>query len=326
MLSRSAEGLFWLGRYIERAENVARLIDAACNIDNMPQESPLPGTEWSAILIAAGCRDTFQGDIETSDGPAAIRHLLIDPQNPSSIFNSFECARSNARAQRVAITQEVWTSVNEGWREIRDVDDADCTGGGLSRVLDRVRALAADFRGAVAGTQLRNAGFDFLRLGESLERADATARLLDVKYHVLLPETQPVGGGYDQLQWNNLLRAAGVRSAYKWAYRAEVSAELVVDFLALNRQCPRSLHFCYASMCRRLDRLCEKPSRSREALGQACDIRATLSRDTAKEMLAFGLHEYLTDKIVRTNTLAQTIGADFGFGSVAAQTQQQTQS
>lgn len=326
MLSRTAEGLFWLGRYIERAENTARLLEAALQIDQMPISSPEVGSEWSAILIAAGCRSTYPGDIERADGPAAIRHMLIDEANPSSIRNCFEAARSNARAQRIALTIEVWSSINESWREMRALSEADCSGAGLPRILERVRSLAAEFRGLISGTQLRNAGFDFLRLGEAVERADATARLLDVKYHVLLPEAFAVGGSYDQLQWNHILNAAGARTSYRWAYRAEVSAELVVDFLLLNRQFPRSLRYCYDRILRRLERLCENANFESKALFQATAMRNSLKRDDARLILLGGLHEYLTDKIERTIKLATTIGSDFGFETVAIQATSQTQS
>ena len=326
MLSRTAEGLFWLGRYIERAENTARLLEAARQIDQMPLSSPELGSEWSAILIAAGCRSTYPGDIERADGDSAIRHMIVDDKNPSSIRNCFEAARSNARAQRIALTIEVWSSINDAWREMREMTAADCCSGGeLSRILERVRSLAAEFRGSITATQLRNAGFDFLRLGEAVERADATARLLDVKYHVLLPEALSVGGSYDQLQWNHILNAAGARSSYRWVYRAEVSAELVVDFLMLNRQFPRSFSYSFGGIVRRLERLCEAPARNQNALLQATAMKNSLERDSARLILYGGLHEYLTYKIERTIKLATTIGTDFGFESAAKQAGNQTQ-
>ena len=325
MLSRTAEGLFWLGRYVERAENTARLLEAAQKIDQMPLSSPELGSEWSAILIAAGCRSTYPGDIEKADGPSAIRHMIMDEKNPSSIQNCFDAARSNARAQRIALTLEVWATINDAWREVRDLSEDDFAGSGLSRVLERVRSLAAKFRGAVTGTQLRNAGFDFLRLGEAVERADATARLLDVKYHVLLPETHVIGSSYDQLQWNHILNAVGARMSYRWAYRAEVSAELVVHFLILNRQFPRSFSYSYGRILKRLERLCENPLREQNALLQATAMQNSLERDDARLILSGGLHEYLTDKIDRTIKLAATIGADFGFLSSAVQASSQTQ-
>lgn len=325
MLSRTAEGLFWLGRYIERAENTVRLLEAARHIDQMPLSSPEMGSEWSAILIAAGCRTTYPGDIERADGSSTVRHLIVDETNPSSIKNCFEAARSNARAQRIALTIEVWSSINEAWREVRELTEADCSGTELPRILERVRSLAAEFRGSVTGTLLRNAGFDFLRLGEGIERADATARLLDVKYHVLLPYSHAVGSSYDQLQWNHILSAAGARASYRWAYRAEVSAELVVDFLLLNPQFPRSFCFSYRRIVERLKRLCENPARKDNSLLQATEILDSLERDSAKLILYGGLHEYLTDKIDRTIKLTTRIGADFGFQSAASQAGQQTQ-
>ena len=142
---------------------------------------------------------------------------------------------------------------------------------------------------------------------------------------MLLPQAFAVGGSYDQLQWNHILNAGGARTSYRWAYRAEVSAELIVDFMLLNRQFPRSLRYSYDRILERLERLCEEPTRERNALLQATAMRNSLERDDARLILLGGLHEYLTDKIERTIKLATTIGSDFGFETAAVQAVNQAQ-
>lgn len=325
MLSRTADGLFWMSRYIERAENLARLLEAGNRLDQMPATDGTPRNEWSAILIAAGCRDSFNGDPDSpTESYRAIRHLTIEKSNPSSILACFELARANARAQRGALTGEVWTAVNGSARRVRELTDSAMSLRSLRHFVDEVRAAAGLFRGAVESTQLRTEGYNFIRLGEYIERADATARLLDVKYHVLLPQNRPVGSSFDQLQWNHLLRAAGARAAYRWVYHQPVQSELVIDLLVLNEQSPRSLSYCFDQICRYLDLLEREGAAPTISKATATETLERMRQGDWREVISFGLHQYLTDIVKRTNTLAAGIGQDFGFGGTRAQPEDQT--
>ena len=314
MLSRTAEGLFWMARYVERADNVGRLVEAGRRFESLSKPQSGWGNEWTAILIAAGCQETFGDGLETASAQAAIRHLVLDENNPSSIRSSFANARGNARAQRVAVTAGLWEALNQAWRETRVLEEQDISEGNLSALIERTRQHASLFRGEVEGTLLRNAGYWFVALGQLIERADATARLLDVKYHVLLPHAEGPESSRDQLQWTHLLRAAGVKSNYRWVYKDPVNYERVADLLILNAECPRSLRFCYDRIVRRLQTLSQDLYMDVPSLDQAAAIRDNLHDESATNIIAAGLHEYLTDIILKTNQLAVSIATDFGFG------------
>ncbi|WP_147125277.1 alpha-E domain-containing protein [Shimia ponticola] len=318
MLSRTAEGLFWLGRYMERADNVARLLEAGRRLDTLAGKAGIGTNEWTAILIAAGCRATYPGDIEQVTAAQAMHHLVMDPANPSSLQACFAQARANARAQRGSITAGIWTAANEAWRETRDLPEKACKLRHVADTIGQVQQFTALFRGAVSATMLRDERFCFLSLGQSVERADATARLADVKYHVLMPADHPIGSSVDQIQWNNLLRAAGARSSYRWVYKAPVESRRVIDFLLLNASSPRSLRFCMDEAARELEHLHEGGAFSDQSLTQVRGLRDDLRKTDVDAIIAFGLHEYLTDMIVRSNNLAISIGSDFGFGPIIA--------
>ena len=325
MLSRTAEGLFWLGRYIERADNVARFVEAGRRFDAMSGASGDDGNEWEAVLIAAGSRQTFPGDITKATAEDAIPFMVADPDNPSSVQSCFAMARANARAQRGAISSDAWEAVNTAWRAAQNITPLECTPRYLARTLERMRTFTSLFRGALAATMLRDESLTFLRLGQFVERADATARLLDVKYHVLLPDDHPVGSAKDQLQWNTLLRAAGARSAYRWVYRKPVEHRLVIDLLLLNKRSPRSYQFCMNEVCAYLTTLHAGGSASQSSLALANEMRESLQADDVDAIVAHGLHEYLTNRIVGCNRLAAAISADFGFAPIlAADVQVQT--
>ena len=317
MLSRTAEGLFWMARYVERAENIARLLEAGRRFDGLPSPDDARGNEWGAILEAAGCKETFGRPLEEATAESAIRHLIHDPKNLSSIQSCFAAGRVNARAQRIALTAEVWSGVNDAWRETRDIRPADYSGGRLVGFIEACRARASLVRGAIEGTQLRRHGYNFLRLGQFIERADATARLVDVKYHVLLPREGRAGDAYDQLQWTHLLRAAGARSAYRWEYKKAVRYDLVAGFLILDPHSPRSVRYCIDRVHANIEKLSQTLGISPYCLDMAATLRSRLVNATAQHIIESGLHEYLTQLIIETNTLAIRIAQDFNFGGPA---------
>ena len=317
MLSRTAEGLFWMSRYVERAENVARLIDAGRRMNTLPSADGEQTQEWTSVIIAAGCSDTYPRPLNQADEASVAHHLIFDRENPSSIRSCFEMARGNARAMRTAITSDSWDAVNETWSSMRARSPAAVTGGGLAPFLDWTKAQAQRFRGAVDDTLLRDAGHHFVRIGQYVERADATARMLDVKYHVLLPEGAEVGGALDYVQWVQVLRAANSQRAFRHVYRQRAKPELIVDFLTLNPISPRSVVHCYEMLTRHLDKL-DAGGAERPAAVQARATLARLQGMHAKAILGGGLHEFLTGIIEANHALAVQIAEDNGFGPSAA--------
>ncbi len=312
MLSRAAEGLFWMSRYVERAENVARLLDAGRRINLLPAPKETKAMEWSSIVIAAGCSNTFPHPMEEADAANVAWHLIRDPENPSSIMQCFEQARTNARAVRVALTAEVWNAVNEAWRSMGARAPA-VTGGRFAPFLDWTKIQGQRFRGAVQDSLLRDAGFRFVKLGEHIERADSMARLLDVKYNVLLPEHAEVGGAVDQGQWAQILRAADSLRAFRHVYHQPIAPWLVADLLILNRLSPRSLIFCLEGVVMQLDELDVELGVSRPCRARAEHMLAQLRRLSVGEILEAGLHEFLTEFIGENILLAEEIAADYGF-------------
>jgi uncharacterized alpha-E superfamily protein len=317
MLSRTAEGLFWMSRYIERAENIARLLDAGRRMNTLPHAGDGAAQEWASIIIAAGCTDTYTRPLGQADEASVAHHLIFDAENPSSIRACFEMARSNARAMRIAITADVWDSANEAWSSMRARSPEAVTGGGLAPFLDWTKAQGQRFRGAVDDTLLRDSGYGFVRLGQYIERADATARLLDVKYHVLLPTGAEVGGPLDHVQWVQILRAANSQRAYRHVYRQPVSPDLVADFLILNPLSPRSLLHSYSTVVRHLDAMAVRGGGRRDCHAMARRMLSRLFDVDVNDIFAEGLHEFLTEFIKHNNSLAQAIAVDHGFGPQA---------
>lgn len=315
MLSRTAGDLFWLGRNIERADNVSRLVEAGRRFETLAGSHGTLGNEWTAILIVAGCRDTFPGDIEKASGQEAIHHLLLAEQNHSSVWSCFNFARANARAQRGAISTDTWLAVNEAWSFAQNLSEVDCSSKRLIATLERIRGLTAQFRGAATSTLLMDERLRFLELGRHIERADATARLIDVKYHVFLPEGASVGSGFDQLHWHSMLHAAGARASYRWVYRQAVHYKLVIDFLVLNTSTPRSCRFALTAALLQLEALHRSGSAAQTSLEAARQLCSELETVDATGIIAQGLHEYSTLLIINCNALATQIARDFGFAS-----------
>ncbi|NRB34997.1 MAG: alpha-E domain-containing protein [Rhodobacteraceae bacterium] len=322
MLSRTAEGLFWMSRYIERMSNIARLLDAGRRMDALPQEPDARSTEWASILISAGCRDSYPSDLDDANQANALAHLVWDEDNPSSIYACAKAARSNARAVRVALTSEVWDVINQTYLELRDVYRLRPISRDLVGFLDWVKERAALMRGMIASTMLRDDGYAFIEMGKWIERADATARLLDVKYHVLLPSAGNVGGGVDTLQWMNVLRATNSARAYRHVYRRTVEPRGVVDLLVLNRISPRSLITCITQCLLSLHEVAGFEGAQSDLVNRLQALQERLSTTNLDAIFTYGLHEWLTDFIIEVNNLAVAIGDAFSFHPPAPATLQ----
>ena len=314
MLSRVAEHLFWIGRYMERAENVARLIDAARRMSSLPKETGRPlSNEWSSILVAAGARETFGPDYETADAGAAAEHLLFALENPSSAWRCVEAARENARSIRFALTRECWEVLNAAWSEMRFMHRSAATGAALANTVDWVKSRSAEFRGAVYGTMMRDDAFHFMRMGAAVERVDYTARFIDVKYHVLLPSPSDIGSGADYYQWLSLLQAASGHRAYLHSTRSEVTARGVAEFLILSPTFPRSILFNARLIGGHVTALSDFYGVQAACAETVNAFEARIAARTVESVFQTGLHEFLTEIIFANYEVADRLAASYGF-------------
>ncbi len=310
MLSRTAESLYWLSRYIERAECLARILDATTRLVALPQAYGGASNEWQSAVETAGCAVAFKQKYGEADERKVIEYLAFSQENPSSIRNCLETARQNARAVRTALTGETWDAINTSWNELQRMKP------GMSReeiagFLAFVKDTSLAFDGSSFRSMLRNDSYWFVRLGILIERADATARILDVKYHVLLPAKEHVGGPLDYFQWASILRSVSARTSYHWVYREGVKPWLVADLLILNRQMPRSLASCYENLSRYLDDLAQFYGRQGNSQRLARGMLTKLSNATMENIFQTGLHEFITSFIAENNRLGGAISEQY---------------
>ncbi|MFV1849586.1 MAG: alpha-E domain-containing protein [Porticoccaceae bacterium] len=313
MLSRTADNLFWLSRYVERAENMARLMEMGYRMALMPAVGDGNRSEWESVLSASGCQAGYDPNAPLRQEEVA-NFLIFNRDNPSSIINCFEYARANARAMRTAITAEMWEALNNALMELRRPSMHNLAKNELPEFIDWVKKQGSLFRGTTNSTILRNDGYDFIRLGTFIERADNTARLLDVKYYVLLPETSMVGDGVDNYQWTTVLRAASSLRAFHWVYRDDYSPHRIAHFLILNPFSPRSLAHCAEQITQHLERLARHYGQRHPVHGQAVEMYSLLTQSEMEEIFSNGLHEFLNDFQARNRELSSAIADAYYFG------------
>lgn len=312
MLSRTADNLFWLSRYVERAENMARLMEMGYRMAMMPAVGDGNRSEWRSVLSASGCAGDFGPDAPMRQEEVA-NFLIFNRDNPSSILNCFEYARASARTMRTAITAEMWEALNNALMELRRPSMQNLARSELPEFIDWVKRQGSLFRGTTDSTILRNDGYDFIRLGTFIERADNTARLLDVKYYVLLPETSMVGDGVDNYQWTTVLRAASSLRAFHWVYRDDYSPYRIAHFLILNPFSPRSLAHCAEQITYHLERLARHYGQRHPVHGQAVEMYSLLTHSEMEEIFSNGLHEFLNDFQDRNRMLSNAIADAYHF-------------
>ncbi len=316
MLSRTADSLFWMARYMERAEFLARTIEAAQRLAALPTAYNEHGTEWDSALESSGVADAYHAKYETTTPESVVDFLTFDASNSSSIRNCIESARTNARAVRTALTAEMWDAINGAWLELKRFEDAHAENSAgwreeTPRFLDFVKQTSLLFDGSMIRTMLRDPSFWFSRLGVFIERADNTARILDVKYHVLLPETETVGGSLDYFQWAAILRAVSALTAYHWIYRESIKPWLIADLLILRSEMPRSLLSCYENIVRCLDSLGKAYGRQGPSQRLARRTMAQLENASIGGIFQSGLHEFITTFIDDNNALGLSISEQY---------------
>lgn len=293
MLSRTADNLFWLGRYMERAETTARLIDAGSRMNMIPDTVDGFRNEWGPILQASGSQAAFEAKYGEPVERNVLSHLFFDRENPSSVASCVAAARENARIVRTALSAPVWDALNGAYQEFKQFERtprSELSISALTEWASRQNALA---NGAMHTTLLRNDGYYFLRLGYHLERADNTARFLTVKYYVLMPDVGIAGSGPANVQWQVLLRAMQMHRAFYWAYGGDVSPGKIVDLLILNPACPRSLRSAVESAAGDLDRLTEWYGAESSAQVSAQRLLDSLKKTRLEQIFDEGLFEFL---------------------------------
>ncbi|MFN3577380.1 MAG: alpha-E domain-containing protein [Tabrizicola sp.] len=306
MLSRTADNLYWIARYMERADTVARLLEVGSRISLLPSAQGYRN-EWDSLLQATGMAHAFAAKYGDPVQRNIESFLFFDRDNPSSVASCITAARENGRIVRTALTTQVWDALNTAFQELRQLERAERSTLELSRLTDWTMRHAAMLRGAIDATLLRDDGFNFLNIGYYLERGDNTARLMDVKYYVLLPRVDFVGSGLDNYQWSTLLRAMGAQRAFHWAYGGEVTSAKIADFLIRNPQSPRSLATCTAGLVNHLGRIAKAYGRETRAQDCARALLSGIEGTTVEMIFEEGLHEFLTRYITETAALATAI-------------------
>jgi uncharacterized alpha-E superfamily protein len=313
MLSRTAGNLYWVGRYIERADFLSRLIEATLRLSALPSSYGGATNAWESALAAAWMTHAHRERGLPLDEFGVAEFLTVDPRNPGSIRRCLEGARANARSVRTALTLEAWEAINGAWLEVQRFGTHLDQREQLVQLLETVKAAMLAFDGAAHRTMLRGDAHWFIQLGSAVERADNSARLLDVKYHIVLPGDEAVGGSLDYFQWTTILRTVSALTAYRWVYRDSVKPWLVADLLILNRQMPRSLASCYEEILRRLDQLAERGGRRGAAHRLAAAGYAKLDQANIGGIFKVGLHEFLRGFIADNNTLGAAIAEQYLF-------------
>lgn len=316
MLSRTAENLYWTARYMERADTVARFLEMGYRMQLIPTADGGYATEWRSILTASGVGPLFEERYGEAVERNAVSFLVFDQANPSSIKNCLTTARNNARAVRTAVTTEVWEALNAAYQEFGELERLGRSELSLPQLCEWTRRQSALVRGAYINTQLENEGYRFFNLGYMIERGDNTARLLDVKYYILLPTVDAVGGGVDSYQWQTLLRALSANRSYHWAYRGDYRPQTIAHFLILNRACPRSLIHCVAEAEEQLSDLAHGYGARSPATSAASDLLGELADLGIEDVFDEGLHEFLNRFIDRNGALSQEIADSYLFGKV----------
>ncbi|MGK7877992.1 MAG: alpha-E domain-containing protein [Xenococcaceae cyanobacterium] len=309
MLSRVADSIYWLNRYIERAENVARFVDVNLNL---MLDLPAGMTQqWEPLVFITGDLEIFQNRYGEATAENVIQFLTFDRDYPNSILSCLQVARENARSIRETTSSEMWEEVNAFYLMVKDAAQRrpQTT---LPDFFTQVKLSSHRFAGVMDATMTHNEGWHFGKMGRLLERADKTTRILDVKYFVLLPSVEWVGTPLDQIQWIALLKSASAYEMYRKCQH-RITPNSVAEFLILNRQFPRSIHFCLWQAEQSLHQITSTPTGTwcngaERALGRLCSQLGYL---TIEDVIEIGLHEFLDQMQIQINGVTDKIAATF---------------
>lgn len=310
MLSRTASSLYWLGRYIERADFIARLVEATIRLDVLSAR-PAGEAAWLSALTVTDTEAAFKATGASLTREAVSRFLTSDSSNPGSLVRCLDMARMNARAVRIALTRESWSAINSAWL----VFDKRVTRADTDRTLALVDAVKHETRGfeGALHRMLRNQTTLFIRLGQATERVDDTARLLDVKYHLLLPEGAEVGGTVDRDQWTTILQTVSAVTAYRWLYNDGLVPANVIDLLLTRSELPRSVAGAIEEVTDVLTQLARRTGTNGEADRMARSRHARALKTRSSDVIVSGLHQHLQAVIAENDQLHGAIARQFKF-------------
>ncbi|MGB3513037.1 MAG: alpha-E domain-containing protein [Microcoleaceae cyanobacterium] len=310
MLSRVADSIYWLNRYVERAENIARFVDVNLNL---LLDSPSLVQQWQPIVITTGDLALFQERYGEVTEANVIKFLTFDQKYHNSILSCLRRARENARSIREIISSEMWEQVNSFYLMVKEVANCGLNTSQLPEFFEKVKMGGHLFAGIMDATMSHNEGWHFGRMGRFLERADKTSRILDVKYYILLPSVKDVGTPLDEVQWMALLKSASAYEMYRKRQQHRITPDGVVEFLILDREFPRSIQYCLSEAERSLYQIIRPTQGMRKhpvekVLGR---LRSELDYLTLEEIIQIGLHEFLDNLQNRINQTGNTIFETF---------------
>ncbi len=306
MLSRVAESIYWMCRYVERAENVARFISVNLNLSlDLPGEAI---QQWRPLVVTTGDEDLFAAGYESGTKENVIRFLTFDRQNPNSVLSCLTTARESARSVREIISSEMWEHINRFFLMLKDTSGYRAAFDNPYEFYEQVRLTGQQFQGITDATMTHGEAWHFCRLGRAIETADKTSRILDVKYFILLPTPRDVGTPYDDIQWSALLRSASAFEMYRQRH-GRITPTRVVEFLVLDREFPRAVLYCLTEANEALHAISASKTgsfsnRPEQLLGQ---LRAELAYTRPDEVISGGLHEFVDDLQKRLNLVGGSV-------------------
>lgn len=310
MLSRVADSIYWLNRYVERAENVARFIDVNLNLSLDTLDTT--GQQWKPLILTTGDLNLFQERYGETTAEKVIQFLTFDNEYPNSILSCFCAARENARSIREIISSEMWEQVNTAYLMVQEAARQPPYSN-LHQFFSDIKLASHLFSGVMDATMTHNEGWHFGQIGRFLERADKTTRILDVKYFILLPSVQLVGSTVDEVQWISLLKSASAYEMYRKRGQHRITPTEVAQFLLLDREFPRSIQFCLLQAEQSLHQITGTlpgtwSSPVERSLGR---LRSELDYVTIEEVIQTGLHEFLDHLQREMNQVGETIFETF---------------
>ncbi|WP_340645502.1 alpha-E domain-containing protein [Phenylobacterium sp.] len=311
MLGKTAGGLYWMFRFLERSENIARLVEAGFRI--ALTRSAAAEDEWASVIATAGVRQAYLARNDQFTAAGVVDFLLRDRTNPSSVMSVIDAARNNAKLVRTALTREVWEATNECWMTINAVLKSPVSQTDLPDILATIRRQNALVRGALSGTMLRNDIFNFAHIGTYVERADSTARILDVKYYVLLPSVSFIGSSLDNVQWETILRSVSAQRAYRWLSDGVTDPRQIASLLIFDQRLPRSLAFCSSRISENLDALAQTYGTRLDCHRLTDEQCGLFTRNSIETIFESGLHQFLENFITCNNLLGAQIERDYRF-------------
>jgi uncharacterized alpha-E superfamily protein len=316
MLSRVADALFWLSRYTERAENNARMLDVNLQLmlDAQLRDSKNQ-QHWESIIFTLEDNELFKKHYPQITKDSVVEFITFDRRNPNSIYSCLSLGRENARTVREQISVEMWEQINRMFLLFRSGEAKQMFEGSTYEFFKWILEGSQLFQGVTDATMSHDEGWEFIQLGKYLERADRSSRILDIKYHILLPTGEQIGGNVDTIQWMAVLKSCSALEPYRKHYRGQVAPWKVVEFLVKNPTFPRSVLFCVNSVDESLHKITGVDrgdfNYKVEAERLSGKLLADLSYITMAEVFEFGLHQYLDRMQLRLIEISKAIYTEF---------------